>query len=304
MPLSLSTSCRCCVRALATRRALSTSPSTVQIGPESPTYIDVPQPPQQQYIPPRLVKGFLPVPRKIIAPRDDRKVSAEYLDATAPQPNPVKAVNHHGDEATRIAWKERMAASRRKNLREGLQELHAKMRRKTAWADAVSAQIRVEREEARKRPEPEDERLTNPSVMQKVLQLRLKHHDPQQAVRKLRALRASRQKYQNKQALQSQERMQSIHTLYMHAREFITDSTQLEAAIDKEFGTEDNPITFSVSNSRRGVSVWDCGDPYTVKELLDTTTKAGDFSWAPADGTNITQKRVIKIAEEFTGGDM
>ncbi len=304
MPPAPSISCRCYVRALAARRALSTSPSTVQVGPESPTYIDVPQPPQQRHIKPPLIKGFLPVPRKVIAPRDDRKVSPEYLDATAPQPNPVKAVNHHGDEATRIAWKERMAASRRKNLKEGLQELHAKMRRKTAWADAVSAQIRIEREKARKRPVPEDERLTNPSVMQKVRQLRLKHHDPNQAARKLRALRDSRQKYQNTQALKSQERMESIHTLYMHAREFITDSTQLEAAIDKEFGTEDNPISFSVSKSRRGVSVWDFGDPYSVKDLLDSTTKAGDFPWAPVDGTTITQKRVIKIAEEFTGGDM
>ena len=61
--------CPACT-AHASSRAFSASAGRSALGPESPRYIDIPQPPQQT-VPDKIrLKGILPVPRDVFAGQD------------------------------------------------------------------------------------------------------------------------------------------------------------------------------------------------------------------------------------------
>ena len=89
----------------------------------------------------------------------------------------------------------------------------------------------------------------------------------------------------------------------MHARNFITTEAQLDAAIEKMF--VERPWEH-VPGKEKAVSIWDAeGAPPTVQDMLSevnrTQKSAMLFHRGPAVATG---KRMLKIAEELTGGKM
>lgn len=103
------------------------------------------------------------------------------------------------------------------------------------------------------------------------------------------------------EAAQEEARRDSLHTLYMHARSFITTEEQLNAKIEELFVSH----PFAGPDGRPTESIWDEGAPPTVQDMLrplnNTERTALDYHAGPA---GITGKRMVRIAEELTGGKM
>lgn len=297
-------------------RALTTSSRLLAVGPEHPRYIEIPEAPQQNAPYRPFIKGRLPVPRDVFegAKGKDRADDEEIAKATAIRSRDVKHAI-----GSREAWKEKMAEARRQNLREGLKSLRYRKTRTESRMRERSLANQASREEALHRPEREDERLTTPSTgldVQKLL-----HDGLEDPTREARLA----QKARNLELVTSAKRanrMDQLHTLYMNARSFIVTPTQLDAAIDEEFGTADNPRQFgdlqnysSLHNSETGrwssqvTSMWAYGRPASVQDMLDKSNgKARGVTTALglAEGQQgkVVEERVRRIAEKLTGGKM
>jgi hypothetical protein len=272
-------------------RSFITSNPLSAVGPVSPKFIEVPTTPQPQARPKLDIKGILPPPKNLFPPRAPRKTSKKYLDAVTQEPkDQSKTPNDYA------AWKRRMAASRRANLREGLVELY---KRKKAQDGLIAARSKAKREQREARvhaPQREDERLTNPTITEanRILQSG-PVPDPNRAARV--AEKAAR--VQAKEAAREEQRRNALHTLYMQARSFITTEEQLYAEIEKIF----------VELPHEGHSsdnIWDAKDaPPTVQDMLSTINNTQKSAVAfHAGPAAITGERMKKIAEELTGGKM
>ena len=191
-----------------------------------------------------------------------------------------------------------MAASRRQNLREGLLELQ-KRRVSQDIAVATRSKIKSQRREAAvSAPPREDERLTSTTVRQAVRQLqRGRVPDPGREERIAEAGERVKAREVQKEA----QRKDALHTLYMHARDFITTEEHLDAEIEKIF------VEFPFGPEHVGkTNIWDAyGAPPTVQDMLSTVNNtqksAVDYHRGPG---YITGKRMTRIAEELTGGKM
>jgi len=149
-------------------------------------------------------------------------------------------------------------------------------------------------------PQREDERLTDPTIMaaNKELQ-RGPVPDPNREAR----LQASIARVKAKAEMKAEQRMAALHTLYMHARDFITSEAQLQEAIEKTFTT--SPFKH-IPGKEYVQNIWNAeGSPPTVQDMLsqvnNTQKTAMHFHEPPAV---LTGKRMSKIAEELTGGKM
>lgn len=288
----------CTARSAPSSRPFSASTAQLALGPESPRYINVPQPPQQT-IPERTrLKGVLPVPRDVFAGHDP--ATPINLDKSTKEPS-----YRHPHNDPRSEWKERMAAARRKNLNEGLQALQLR-RIKSDHAMAARATRRQQEREARlHRPEPDDERLTAPSIDSNLLALLQKGPlpDPDKDAR----LAEMRDRHATKQAARHQDRRSALHSLYVNARDFIVTEAQLSSAIDKAFGTVADPHAFG----NNGASIWDNhpSAPSTVVDMLNAATGRGGRGGAVSQSTvnrdsALTAARVRRMAAELTGGQL
>jgi hypothetical protein len=277
-------------------RSFTTTTPLSSIGPENPKFIEIPLPPQRYAVPKRDIKGKLPPPRNVFRTRGVDKTTPEYIAAATPEP---KAEGHSNVPSNDlVAWKRRMAASRRENLREGLLELH---KRKVSQDTAMATRSRTksrQREAAVYAPQREDERLTSTTVRQAVRQQqRGKVPDPGREERIAEAVERVKAKEVAKEA----QRKDALHTLYMHARDFITTEEQLDAEIEKIF--VESP--FGPEHVGK-TNIWDAyGAPPTVQDMLsavnNTQKSAVDYHRGPGF---ITGKRMTKIVEELTGGKM
>lgn len=228
----------------------------------------------------------MPVPRDVFGGSKAGRVSPTWFDNTTrePQDRSIPDV----PEAPRLLWKQRMADKRRQNLREGVLELAArrsKDRRTARWTEQVQSE---ERKRRLALPEREDERLTRPSVNE-VLRDVFKKNEHTWSGKPIEERRAN---YAAQQAVKSEERQDAIHSLYMHARSFITTEEQLDDAINKAFTKEDGtPIVDSV---------WDDFErrPQTAQEMV----QAGSGSKSGDDVDRRATQRMKRIAEALTGG--
>jgi len=191
-----------------------------------------------------------------------------------------------------------MAASRRQNLREGLVELHRRKVRRDRVIETRSTNKREAREKLVQAPQREDERLTAPTITAATRKLQVGVlEDPGRESR----LAEMMERVKAKEFAREEQRRDALHTLYMHARSFITTESQLDAEIDKQF------IEKPFEHIRPGaLSVWDAhGAPPTVQDMLSevngTQKKAMNYHTPPSV---LTGKRVLRIAEELTGGKM
>lgn len=274
------------------RRPFSTTPSLSLLGPESPAYIEVPTPPQHQARPKVDIKGIIPPPRNIFPRRAGDKTSPQYLAAVTPEPaSQTEPANEF------VAWKRRMAASRRTNLREGLVELHKRKKLHDAMVAGRSKSRSKLREKALHTPQREDERLTNPTIR---LANRTLQSGPVPDLQREARVAEKRARVQAKEQLRQEERRDALHTLYMNARDFITTEEQLDARIEKIFVQDPHEAQNADDN------IWSVrGAPPTIGTLLDvvnrTSKTAIHFHASPQAPTGMRMK---KIAEELTGGKM
>ena len=281
-------------------RSFSTSPAVRRIGPESPRYIDIPEPPQKTFDPRPRIKGVLPVPRDIFSKRRGgvEKVTPEYLDNTTQVGEP-RTRPSHDREAALNDWKLRMAERRRQNLREGLTELQTRRVKFDTSMTRKTAQRQAERQQLIEAAEREDERLTNPTttaLIKSAQTVNGRLPDPNREKR----LAEMRARVEAKEAQKASDRQDALHTLYMHARNFIVSEPQLDKAIDKAFGTATEPVVWR----NRGSSIWSEAVPQSIQDKLNAANRSRgtvmDNDWI----ANTTLKRVGKIAEQLTGGKM
>ncbi|KAI9702351.1 MAG: hypothetical protein M1836_000830 [Candelina mexicana] len=292
--------CQACTAFQKLSRSLSSSPPILAIGPESPKFIEVPQPLQPTYPPKRRIKGVLPTPRNVFHRRGPRKPNPGYFAAVTPEPkSDASSPTPDTAEGARIAWKERMAATRRRNLRDGLTELYDRKKQIEHSTASRSHYWRLTHEALVRQKEREDERLTNPTILQSMRVFQKQSvSDPKRAKR----IRRKRLIWRNKQQQQKAERIEALHSLYMQARSFITTEADLDAAIDRIFVPK--PADF-MTDTEYGQSVWIKGPPETVRELLSITNKESSKAVEYNEGSAVlTNERMKRIQEELTGGKM
>ncbi|GAB7338081.1 hypothetical protein MBLNU457_4448t1 [Dothideomycetes sp. NU457] len=289
------------------RRSFATSAPRSAIGPESPRYIEVPQPPQQDVPDKKRIKGILPVPREIF----DRKTVRGNLDAYVekriagstllPDPSKLK------DDDSIIAWKQRMADMRRNNLAEGLEALKNRKKRDDQYQARTQKKRQDEREALLSAPEREDERLTG-NTLDVNLQALLAGGplpDPDREKR----VAAKRASVRQREAQLATDRQDHLHNLYVQARSYITTEDQLNKAIDDAFGTPEMPVMFDGDLN----PFEHLGTPPSMATLLDMSrglparngnrgAMAGSTSNLSNSYTKIVQARLKKMAEELTGG--
>ncbi|KAI2604130.1 uncharacterized protein GGS25DRAFT_449224 [Hypoxylon fragiforme] len=288
-------------------RALFSSTATRPSGrvpPESPLFINVPNPPQDQSIealrelPP--IKGHLPVPRQVFKKKDGHlKPQDEWFAKSAPPPTSEKQQREPRSEIQ--AWKRRVASSRRENMRQGVRALYARKqnfdtRRHEQQVSKLSANLA-----AAKAPEREDERLTRATVNAGTLSTTV-ILDPERFERAL----ASRETTQNLAKQKSERRRDAIQELYMKARSFIVTEQDLEEKVNELFAPD--------YWSKKGIStsgfeihnIWDvAGKQPTVDSMLADVSRTSNsvIKDMERDSTK-TVKRQKEIAEELTGAKL
>ncbi|PGH28015.1 hypothetical protein AJ80_00270 [Polytolypa hystricis UAMH7299] len=287
--------CRSCQTATTSRtpqfRSFASSPSLF-VGPESPRFIDVPESLQPEAPRKRIVKGILPVPRDLFPTRRPDKPGKDYLLAATPEPTTKRSsVPPDHPHYRYLEWKRTMAHIRRQNLRAGLRELHHREQETQRRIKAKSGFKLNQRDRILSQGQREDERLTAQSVIENMKPSNSAVlPDPDREARVDR----SRANVEAKQAMEKEERVDALHTLYMNARNFIVTEEQLAEEIERVFPEGEN-LDWT-NDEEAGENIWNLGAPPTVASLVRKGPGDDLALWTTE------QKRVKKLAEELTGG--
>ena len=160
----------------------------------------------------------------------------------------------------------------------------------------MKKKVHQERERTYLRTAPErlDEQLTNPSVSKAIRDALKTQSKPRVESQESCELRA--QKVAQQQTAASKRRMDKIHNLYLHARNFIVSEDKLDKEIEKVFGTDEAPVTWAGNQK----SIWAIGKPSSTKQLLGAALDQGVSEQDKA--TILMKERLQKIAGELTGG--
>lgn len=142
-------------------------------------------------------------------------------------------------------------------------------------------------------PEREDERLTKPSLTPEVRAL-LEPYKPQG--RTHQEFAKAQQNYAHHVAEQSARRKEALHNLYLHARSFILTEQQLNDAVEKTFGSDEDPIVWGALHDQ---TVWGLGPPATVEKMMRKET---DYAAQFSQTETLMQSRLRRIAEVLTSG--
>lgn len=281
-----------CARTSITTRHLSSTPSLLVVGPESPKWMELPRPIQPARPVPPPIKGVLPVPRNIIDSQKHKyKSSPQYFNRTAPPPKEQKWPSIDADRSDQLVYLQSMAATRRSNLREGLKGIH---RRRVGQEKEDIFKRQVEKRanfEAKTRPDRPDELLTQQSVPAVVREALAWVPKPKQLSPEERAEKKA--KYDACVEERMRFKMDCVHSLYMNAHKFIINEEQLNTRIEQAFGEDDNPVIWD----GRSPNVWAVGNPIETSELV---TRRGHTS--NEDDREAMKKRMMQIAGALTGG--
>ncbi|KAI0107763.1 hypothetical protein GGR51DRAFT_141084 [Nemania sp. FL0031] len=305
IPTSSASTPPCIAPALT--RLFTSSPSLhsqQRIPPESPLFINVPNPPQDQSIEARRdlkpVRGFIPVPRRIFAHRDSHKKPTDsWLAKAAPEPTNARSQASPVSEIQ--AWKRKMANVRRENMRSGVRDLWSRKQRFDTARNTTRAAKLAANKAAAMAPEREDERLTRGTVNAGTLDHRVSR-DPLRFERGL----ASAQRTAALAADKSEARRDAIQALYMNARSFIVDEAELEAAVESEFSDSHFDDMGQGGAGYRIQNIWDAqNEPMSVAHMLKDLQRKNDnlLSDFTTEETR-TVRRQKQVAEELTGGKM
>ncbi|KAF1958977.1 hypothetical protein CC80DRAFT_490735 [Byssothecium circinans] len=279
-------------------RAFSSTPTTLALGPESPNYVEVPKPLQPTWDREPELKGHLPVPRDVFKTRSKLpKESPKFVKLTTKEPAKVKVPGPYSKDADYRLYKQRLADARRKAFREGVQELHE--RKVTTEAEHLE---KVQKASAEKRalamaPPRDVDVLTQTSISKNI---RLFLTDQLPRTPRSVIVQNRRKGFARRLARQNTVRRSRLHDLYTNAREFIVNEEQLDEAIEKAFGTNENPVRWNnqgvVGPNATGLSPWDGPIPEGVGDKLQKL-KGGE-------GVGLAKERAKKVAEALTGGKM
>jgi hypothetical protein len=190
-----------------------------------------------------------------------------------------------------------MADTRRSNLRESLIELRTRHFDRERRISRISERKTQTNQARMLAPQREDERLTSPTVIAAVRKLQTGAvPDPEREQR----VAEKKERVAAKEAAREEQRKDALHTLYMHAREFIVTEQELNAEIEKIF------ISTPFRNHPTSTNIWDAYNaPETIQDMLLTVNNTQKTAVAYHAGpAAITGKRLKKIAEELTGGKM
>ncbi|KAK8237792.1 hypothetical protein IWZ00DRAFT_221219 [Phyllosticta capitalensis] len=270
--------------------------ATSQIPPESPRYIDIPIQKQIKATKAPIIKGALPVPRNIFVTRSEIPKHTEEFIASATR-EPAREPITTGQHVAKTKYKAKLANIRRRSLRVGIANLHRRKER----SDSKWATRGATRQEAQRAllsaPEPLDEQLTKTSVIKAVRNLM---RGPRGRRTDAESTAIKRWNAERRQMMKTAERNDQLHTLYMHARDFIVTEEQLASKIDQVFGTEDHPADFygHGGSTTFGRSIWAKDAPKNVSQMIGLRNQTA----IKTDATVATHHRILKIAEELTGG--
>ncbi|KAI1089196.1 hypothetical protein F5B19DRAFT_384240 [Rostrohypoxylon terebratum] len=294
-----------CLRPAAHFSSSTPRSSTPQrIPPESPLFINIPNPPQDQSIEAlrelKPVKGHLPIPRQIFKERGSH-MKPQNIWRRKHIPLPTNAKSQQPPRSEKQAWKRRMAELRRTNLRQGLRALYRRKRRTDKRREAAQAKKAAEHKAAAIAPEREDDRITRATINPEILKTAVLR-DP---LRFERAL-ASQERTNALIAQKSERRRDAIQELYMKARSFIVNESDLEAEVNKLFAP-DYWKKMGLSASGFEVrNIWDLnGRPQTVADMLNEVSRTSSTAVKSFETEKTrTLKRQKEVAEELTGGKL
>lgn len=281
-------------------RAFTSTPTTLALGPQSPNYIDVPKPRQPTFALEPEIKGHLPVPRDIFKTRNKHpKESDVFLNRSTKAPKAQKAPGPHSRDAEYQLYKQRLAETRRAALKEGVKQLHERKVATDAQFQAKLQASYADRLQRATAPPRETDLLTSTSI-QKGIRDFLDNALPTSSRTDIAKRRAA---YGRRMKRVQAVRTSRLHDLYVNAREFIVEESQLDEAIEKAFGTEDQPVGWNVrgdaglrSEGKEGLSPWYGPMPEGVGDMLQKL-RGGE-------GVGLAKERVRKVAEALTGGKM
>lgn len=195
-----------------------------------------------------------------------------------------------------------MAVTRRRNLEEGLTELDSRRRKRDNLMRRSSQEKMQRRDEMVYGVPRPDEVLTSSTVNEAVHWFQNGPlPDPDREAR----IAAKVSRVQAKEVEREAERRDALHSLYMHARSFITTEAQLNAEIERVF----EEFAFVISNEEGKEAydnIWDAKSaPPTTVDMLPLQKKSQKKAFDYYSGhEHTTGKRVLRIAEELTGGKM
>ncbi|KKY35322.1 hypothetical protein UCDDA912_g04680 [Diaporthe ampelina] len=282
-------------------RTFSTTASRleVDIPPESPRFINLPELPQssEDKLPP--VKGVLPVPREIFHRRNNgsHKIQADFVDHTAPRSR--AEVAGEAPKSDRAAWKRALAESRRKALAAGIDRLWTRKNTREGHAKQRAESHRQRNLAAANAPEGLDDVFTRGTVTQATLDTRVvrdPHYEERQLESQARTAALLRER--------TEARKDAIQRLYVEAGSFIVSEDDLVKRVDEVFNEEHFKQAGRWQGKYNSENVWDAhGAPIAIRamfaSLKGTSNKALDNYQT---SVNFTTQRQKIISGELTGG--
>ena len=280
-------------------RAFSTTASRleVDIPPESPRFINLPELPQssEDKLPP--VKGVLPVPREIFHRRNNgsHKIQADFVGQTAPRSRAEEA--GEAPRSDRAAWKRVLAESRRKALAAGIDKLWTRKNTREGRAKKRAESHRQRNLVAANAPEGLDDVFTRGTVTQATLDTKVAR-DPEYKERQLE----SQARTAALQRERSEARKDAIQRLYVEAGSFIVSEDELAKRVEEIFAEDRFKARWL--GKFKGENVWDShGNPVSVRAMFanmkGTSQRAIELYETEV---NFTTQRQKMISGELTGG--
>lgn len=272
----------------------------VDIPPESPRFINLPDLPQSSEDRRPPVKGVLPVPREIFQRRNNgsHKIQADFVEHTAPRSRAEAA--GEAPRSDRDAWKRALAESRRKALAAGIDKLWARKNMREGRAKHRADQHRQRNLAAANAPEGLDDVFTRGTVTQATLETKV-IRDPMYKERQLE----SQERTAALQQARSDARKDALQRLYVEAGSFIVSEDQLAQRVEEIFSDDYFKGLGNWQGRLNPSNVWDThGSPTPVRALLANLKGSSKKVLDNFRGTGIqfTTHRQKMVAGELTGG--
>ncbi|KAI3396704.1 hypothetical protein diail_11731 [Diaporthe ilicicola] len=236
----------------------------VEIPPESPRFINLPDLPQssEHKLPP--VKGVLPVPRQIFHRRNNgsHKIQAGFVDETAPRSKAEAA--GEAARSDKAAWKRALAESRRQALAAGIERLWERKNTREGREKRRAEAHRRRNLAAADAPEGLDDVFTRGTVTQATLDTRVVR-DPLYKERQLE----SQAKTAALAGERSEARKNAIQRLYVEAGNFIVNEDELAKKVDDVFAEDYFKKKAQWKGKYDSQNIWDAsGLPTPVKSMF------------------------------------
>lgn len=281
-------------------RAFSTTASRLEVDvpPESPRFINLPDLPQstEHKLPP--VKGVLPVPREIFHRRNNgsHKIQAGFVDETAPRSKAEAA--GEAARSDKAAWKRALAESRRQALGAGIERLWERKNTREGQAKRRAESHRQRNLAAANAPEGLDDVFTRGTVTQATLDTRVVR-DPRYKERQLESQARTAALLEER----SKARKNAIQRLYVEAGSFIISEDELAKRVDALFTENFFKKLGQWQGKYNSQNVWDAySKPVSVKDMFagmkGTSQRAVESYRSEVSFT--TQRQKI-VSGELTG---